>query len=185
MCTYKNYSQDSERSEVVKLPVNIVQQCPPVTTTRKDQRTETEKDRKPSREYRKTSKQTNGRDNRSTQSPHSSIHNKRTVLSETMRRYKDLQRRANWIPGGHLRFHVLNSSAKCRSSKSKNKSSLAKCLSRTACVMQKSRKFKFHCAIRHTSGSPFLRIATDVKMIVPTKNCWCPNRKPDPLPAPN
>ena len=61
----------------------------------------------------KTSKQTNWRDNRSKQRPRPSIRNKRTVLSETMRRYKDLQLRANWIPGGHLRFQVLNSSAKC------------------------------------------------------------------------
>ena len=136
MCTYRIHSQDIERSEMITLPVNIVQQCSPVTTTKTDQRTETEKDRIPSRKTKKMSKQTNRRDNRSKQSPHLSIHNKRTVLSETMRRYKDLQLRANWIPGGHLRFQVLNSSAKCRSFTS----SSAKCLSRTACVMQKSCK---------------------------------------------
>ena len=70
-------------------------------------------------------------------------------------------------------------------SQAKNKSSLAKCLSRTACVMQKSRKSKFTGAVRQTSGSPLLRIATDLKMIWSTKNCWCPNRKQDPLPSPN
>ena len=150
MCTYRIHSQDIERSEMITLPVNIVQQCPPVTTTKTDQRTETEKDRTPSRKTKKTSKQTNRRDNRSKQRPRPSIRNKRTVLSETMRRYKDLQLMANWIPGGHLRFQVLNSSAKCRSFTSQNKSSLAKCLSRTACVMQKSRKSKFTGAVRQT-----------------------------------
>ena len=65
-------------------------------------------------------------DNRSKQSPHPSIRNKRMVLSETVRRYKDLQLRANWIPGGHLRFHVPNSSAKCRSFTSEKQKFLSK-----------------------------------------------------------
>ena len=95
-------------------------------TTKNDQRTETEKDRKPTREHRKNVQQTNWRDNRSKQSPHPSIRNKRPVLTETMSRYKDLQLRAKWIPGGHLRFHVLNSSAKCRSLTSKNQKFLSK-----------------------------------------------------------
>ena len=187
MCTYKTYSQESEDPRWSHNQSTLSnQQCPPVTTTKTDQRTETEKDRNHHGNAEKTSKQTNWRDNRSKQSPHPSIRNKRTVLSETMRRYKDLQIRANWIPGGHLRFHVLNSSAKCRSSTSENKSSLAKCLSRIACVMQKSRKSKFTGAVRQTSGSsPLLRIAIASQMILPTKNCWCPNRKLDPLPAPN
>ena len=43
-----------------------------------------------------------------------------------MRRYKDLQLRANWIPGGHLRFQVLNSSAKCRSLTSQKQKFLSK-----------------------------------------------------------
>ena len=73
------------------------------------------------------------------------------VLKQSLVKLKalDLQLRANWIPGNFLQFHLTNSLAKCRFTTGQKQ----KFLSRTACVMQKRSKFKFHMSIRH-SGSP-------------------------------
>ena len=101
--------------------------------TKTDQRTETEKDRAPSRKTEKL-QQTNQTDNRSTQGPHPPLRSKRTLQSDNCRKGQRPSVGANWIPGGHLRFQRLSNSKPKQNaveSQAKNKKSLAKCLSGT------------------------------------------------------
>ena len=78
--------------------------------TKTDQRTETEKDRTPSRKTEKNSSKPSRWDNRSTQGPHPPIRDKRTVRSDNCRKVQSPSVGANWIPGGHLRFQRLSNS---------------------------------------------------------------------------
>ena len=133
--------------------------------TKTDQRTETEKDRAPSRKTEKL-QQTIQMGQQYTQGPHPPIRSKRTVQSENCRKGQRPSVGANWIPGGHLRFQRLSNSKPWQNaveSQAKNKSSLAKCLSGTGlCHAIRSENFKIQVlpTLPTNLTSPLLRLAT-------------------------
>ena len=109
---YRNYSQTAKSPKRVHITslVNIVQQCSPVAHDK-----DWPKNRDGKRTGHRHGKQTNSskpsrRDNRSTQGPHPSIRNKRTVQRDNCRKVQRPSVGANWIPGGHLRFQRLSNS---------------------------------------------------------------------------
>ena len=153
MCTTESYSQKLKFQNALTCPVNTVASNNVPRRKRQRQTKEPRQKRTGNHHGTKTTRiqQTNRPDNSSTQGPRPSIHNLSEQSLVKLKR-KKVQRpstRANWIPGISCHSKSPNSLAQCRFTTGQKQ----KFLSRTACVMQKRSKFKFHMSIRH-SGSP-------------------------------
>ena len=124
-CALQEISQESEK---IRDDHTTSQHRPTMSTSHKRQRTTKERRRK--RTGTDTAEKTSSKPTDGTTGLSKvrirRFATKRPVLTETISRCKDLQLRARWIPGGHLRFHVLNSSAKCRSLTSKKQKLFSK-----------------------------------------------------------
>ena len=163
---FRNYSQTAKSPKRIHLLINIVQQCPPV---------EHDKDEPKNRDGKGQDTVT---ENRKTPANHPDgttevlkVHIRRFAAKEQykVKNCRKGQRpsvRANWIPGGHLRFQRLSNSKPWQNaveSQAKNKSSLAKCLGGTGlCQAIRSEIFKIQVlpTLPTTLTSPLLRLAT-------------------------